>query len=88
MCMHVRPIRIGIQIPDEVFQRYSEKLKAHWETFHNWWQSVEGSVSKDDMPEDVLEAYLMINEVEIPGTGQPGAASCYMMYVNNRLKKI
>ena len=83
MCM---PIRIGIPIQDDVFQKYSEKLQSHWEKFDAWWHSVEGPVSKADMPEDVLEAYLSIIETEIPGTGRPGSESCYMMHVNTMLK--
>lgn len=85
MCMPARPI--GIPIEDDVFQKYSEKLQSHWKTFDQWWHSVQHPVSKDDMPEDVLEAYLMINETKIPGTELPGAASCYMMHVNALLQQ-
>lgn len=84
MCM--QPFPRGIPIPDEVFQKYSEELKSHWKTFDDWWHSVEGEVSKDDMPEEVLEAYNKINETEIPGTDQPGSASCYMIGVNGLFK--
>lgn len=84
MCMRSYPR--GIPIPDEVHQQYSEELKACWRTFDDWWHSVEGEVSKDDMPEEVLQAYNKINETEIPGTGQPGSASCYMIGVKSFLK--
>lgn len=78
---------LGIPIPPEVHEQYSDELKDAWVKFDAWWKTaVEDSnyepVDRNCVPDDVKAAYELILETPIPGyeeEGYTGKDSCYMI---------
>lgn len=91
-CGGFYPQQVGIPIPDEVHEQYSDDLKSVWIKFDTWWKKAQEStlegelVDRKTMPNDVKGAMNLILETPIPGfEGATGADSCYMIGVQNQM---
>lgn len=88
MCNYHQSPPYGIPIPAEIHDEFPEEVKKAWETFHQWWvENFDGcSVRRSSMPEDVKNAFQIMQNAKIPRyDGATGADSCYVMGVNRYL---
>jgi len=76
----------GIPIPSEIHEQFPKRVKEAWNTFDEWWKSVEKPASKATMPKKVGNAMQIILNAPIPGhEGATGADSCYIAGVQMQM---
>lgn len=79
----------GIPIQDFTFKQYSAELQAAWNSLDSWLKGRQNdnlSLSKSEMPDDIVSAYNLIKETPIPGfEGHTGKDSCYIVNFDSML---